>query len=732
LALTRSAEKPRTPTHTTGPARVTRNWRVGLRALALLIVTLAVYSPAWHGGLVWDDEMHITASALRSWAGLSRIWLDVRATLQYYPVLHSAFWIEHRLWGDATLGYHLANILQHVGAALLLALVLRRLSVPGAWVAAAIFALHPIQTESVAWISEQKNTLSAVFYLSAILAYLRFDETRKARWYATSLAVFGLALLSKTVTATLPGALLVVFWWRRGRLSWTRDVLPLLPFFVAAAAAATMTAWFEIAVNKSVGADFHLTAVERVLVAGRGIWFHLAKLSWPAGLSFMYPRWAIDPGAWWQYLFPLGVVALAAGLWAIRGWSRAPLGAFLYFCGTLFPVLGFASLYTHRYAFVANHYQYLACIGPIALVAALLTKAAGRIPSPAARGLVIAAPLVLLAGVSHADAAKFASSETLLQDTIAKDPRSWFAYTNLGSLRLSQGRSAEARACFEQVLGLKPDFAVAYNNLGNTWLREGDLEQATRNHRRAVALQPDYAEAHNNLGIDLARAGRYDEAIASYRRAIALDPRYALAHYNLANALVRIRDATGAERHYRESIALDPDSALPHYALGLELLSQRRRDEAGEELRTAFRLKPDFAQGYYELGNMQLQQEQVADAIASYSNALRVRPAYAEAHCNLGVALMRQGRVAEAVAEYEQAIRLKADYAIAHNNLGFALEQEGRDPEAAAHYAEALRIDPSDARAAENLARLRASSARGQSRKDPAGRAPAGPQLREP
>jgi protein O-mannosyl-transferase len=710
LALTRSAEKPRTPARVAEPDRAARAWRPWLLALALLAGTLVVYYPAWHGGMVWDDDRHVTAPALRSLAGLSRIWLDVRATLQYYPVLHSAFWIEHRLWGDATLGYHLANILEHVGAALLLGLILRRLAVPGSWVAAAVFALHPVQTESVAWISEQKNTLSAVFYLSAALAYLRFDQTRRARWYAVSLAVFGLALLSKTVTATLPGALLVVFWWRRGRLSWTRDVLPLVPFFTAGAVAATVTAWFEIAVNESVGADFHLTAVERVLVAGRGIWFHLAKLCWPAGLSFMYPRWAVDSGAWWQYLFPLGAVALAAGLWAIRGWSRAPLAAFLYFCGTLFPVLGFATLYTHRYSFVANHYQYLACIGPIALAAALLTKAAGRLESPAARWLAVAAPVALLAGVSHADAAKFASLETLLQDTIVKDPRSWFAYTNLGSLRLSQGRSAEARACFEKALELKPDFAVAYNNLGNTWLREGDLEQATRDHSRAVALQPDYAEAHNNLGIDLARAGRYDEAIASYRRAIAIDPRYALAHYNLANALVRTRDVSGAERHYRESVTLDPYSALPHYALGLELLSQGRRDEAGQELRTAFRLKPDFAQGYYELGNMQLQQEQVADAVASYSSALQVLPGYAEAHCNLGVALMRQGRIAEAIAEYEQAIRLKADYSVAHNNLGYALEQEGRGTEASAHYAEALRIDPSNVKAAENLARLRASA----------------------
>jgi len=691
----------------------------------------------------------------------------------------SGFRDEHRLWGDATLGYHLANILEHVVAALMLALILRRLAIPGAFFAAAIFALHPVQVESVAWIAEQKNTLSTVFYLAAAMAYLRFDEGRENLsgrskraygWWAAALGTFVLALLTKTVTATLPGALLVVFWWRRGRLSWKRDVLPLLPFVVVGAGAATITAWFELEVNNCVGPDFQFTFVERVLIAGRAIWFQLGKLFWPTHLTFMYPRWTIDSGAWWQYLFPLGAVALATGLWAIRRWSRAPLAAFLFFCGTLFPVLGFFNLYTFRYSFVANHYQYLACVGPIALTAAGLATAIQRLaartahqepgrsasrltrrirlhlsgsrasstgrfrkeavdknppaepagfrrnrpvllgpwlqPDSVARILVVAL-VVVLGGVSWVESRKFESSEALLLDTISKDGGSWFAYNNLGSLRLAQGRIAEARSCFEKVLRLKPGFSVAYNNLGNTWLQEGDLEEATRDHRKAVELQPDYAEAHNNLGIDLARAGNYDDAIRSYRRALAIDPRYGMAHYNLANALVRIGDGAGAETHYREAIALDPDSALAHYSLGLHLVAQGRTREADEELGTAFRLRPDFAQGYYELGNLQLQQGRVADAVTSYSNALRIQPAYAEAHCNLGVALMRQDRVANAIAEYAEALRLKPGYAIARNNLGFALEREGRSDEAAAQYAEALRIDPANVKARENLERLR-------------------------
>ena len=211
-----------------------REW---LLAVALLVAVLLAYQPVWQGGLLWDDDAHVTRPELRSWQGLGRIWCNVEATLQYYPLLHSAFWFEHRLWGDALLGYHLLNMVLHAMSAFLVALILRRLAVPGAYLAAAIFALHPVHVESVAWITEQKNTLSGVFYLGALLAYLHFDETRKKSCYFAALVLFVLGLLSKTVTGTLPGALLVILWWRRGRLSWKKDVLPVLPFFLLARAA---------------------------------------------------------------------------------------------------------------------------------------------------------------------------------------------------------------------------------------------------------------------------------------------------------------------------------------------------------------------------------------------------------------------------------------------------------------------------------------------------------------
>lgn len=704
---------------TGGTAKHTRlDWQPWVLLFTLLVATLAAYHPAWHGGMVWDDDGHITAPMLRSWSGLYRIWFDIRATVQYYPLLHTVFWIEHRLWGDATLGYHLINILEHVIAAVMLALVLRRLAIPGAYLVAALFALHPVQVESVAWMSEQKNTLSTLFYLAAAMLYLRFDENRKAGWYAAAAAAFVLALLTKTVTATLPGALLVIFWWRRGRLSWKSDVLPLVPFIVVGAGAATITAWWELEVNHCVGPEFQFSFVERLLIAGRAIWFQLGKLFWPTNLAFMYPRWRIDTGAWSQYLFPLGVAVLAAILWMIRRRSRAPLAAFLFFCGTLFPVLGFFNLYTFRYSFVTNHYQYLAAVGPIALTVALLVTAIDRITargtaalrahSGLVRGLLLLPAIVFLAGVTWADSRKFESAEALLTDTIAKDNASWFAYTTLGAVRLAERRAEDAKACFEKALQLRPGLAIAaidYNDLGNACLLEGDQRDATRDHEKAVELVPDYAEARNNLGLDFARSGDYPDAVVNYRRAIQSDPLDAPAHYNLANALLHTGDVAGAETHYRQAIALDEDFALGHYGLGLLLLTETRRHEAEEQLRTAFRLEPDSPQRYYGLARVYQQQGLMSEAAAAYEKALRIDPGYAEARCELAGALVQQDRLAEAIAEYQQAARMKPDYAAAHSGLGLALERLGLLEEAVAQYREALRIDPTDITVREALDR---------------------------
>jgi hypothetical protein len=298
-------------------------------ATALVALTLLAYAPAWHGEVLWDDAGHLTRTDLQGQEGLRRIWFEPGATQQYYPVVHTAFWVQHQLWGDSTTGYHLVGIVLHGLSAFMVGVILRRLGVPGAPAAAIIFALHPVHVESVAWISELKNTLSGFFYLGAALAYLRFDDSRALRPYVAAVALFVLALLSKSVTATLPVGLLVVLWWRRGRLSVRADVAPLLPFVAAGVAMAVVTIAFEAVEIGAQGADYALGVMDRILIAGRAAWFYVGALLWPSNLTFNYPRWVIDSGIWWQYLFPAALAGLLASLWTVRGWSRGPLAAAL-------------------------------------------------------------------------------------------------------------------------------------------------------------------------------------------------------------------------------------------------------------------------------------------------------------------------------------------------------------------------------------------------------------------
>jgi tetratricopeptide (TPR) repeat protein len=703
---------------------------------ALLLAVLAAYQPVWHGGMLWDDDGHITPSGLRSVDGLARIWFQLGATQQYYPLVHTAFWIEHRIWGDDMLGYHLVNIFLHGLSAFLIAVILQRLSVPGAWLAAVIFALHPVHVESVAWVTEQKNTLSGVLYLCALLAYLRYDRVRESRVYAGALALFVLALLTKTVAATLPAALLVVFWWQRGRLDWRRDVRPLAPFFVIGATGGLLTAYVEKTLIGAQGAEFQFTLIERCLVAGRVIWFYLGKLILPINLTFVYPRWEVSQNVWWQYLFPLGALVLAAWLWLMRKRSRAPLAALLLFGGTLFPVLGFFNVFPFRFSLVADHFQYLASIPVIALFSASLAWLSQRWhfqSQPAIAALLVSAA-GLLGIPAWSQSRHYADAETLYRATIECNPSCWMAYNNLGALKVNTHKE-EAIANFEQALWLKPDYPEGHNNLGSALRGLGRPQEAVIHLQEAIRLKPDYFEAHYNLGLALKDLGR-PEALKQFEEAVRLKPDFAEAHNTLGNALKAIGRSEEAKAQYQQALQLRPDFADAHYNLGVILLGMGqpealihfeeavqlkpdfaearnnlgiilqglgRWEEAAAQYREALQLKPEFADAHYNLGNVQQKMGRVEEAVAQYREALRLKPDFAEAHNSLGFALQGMGHLEEAMACFQDALRLKHDYADAEYNSGNVLLGMGRLAEAVQHYRAALSLKPGDADIHNNL-----------------------------
>jgi tetratricopeptide (TPR) repeat protein len=643
------------------PSVAARTWFPAWAGLLLIsLLTCLVYLPALNGGLLWDDNAHITRPELQSLRGLYRIWFDLGATQQYYPLLHSAFWLEHELWGDSVLGYHLITLFWHVLAVVLVYFILKKLRIPGAFLAAAIFGLHPVMVVSVAWMSEQKNTLSAVFYLSAMLAYLEFDDSRRRTHYLMALGLFVLGLLTKTVTATMPAALLVILWWQRGTLSWKRDIAPLVPFFLLGAVAGIFTAWVERKLIGAEGAAFDLTFVQRGLLAGRVVWFYLSKLLWPAKLTFIYPRWEIDAGVWWQWLFPIGLLGVSLALWGIHKRWRGPLAGWLLFVGTLVPVLGFLNVYPFIFSFVADHFQYLASLGIIVLAASGIARGLALLqPNGRLAGVSLCALLVgTLAVLSWRQSRMYADGVTLYQTTIDRNPDCWMAHNNLGSELLAQGHQQAAMKHFQTALRINPDYAEAHNNLGNALIKAGRYSQAIDELHVALKLAPDFPVALNNLGIAHVRSGRYSEAIEPLERAIRLRPSYAEPHNNLGVALAGIDKIPQAIEQFRQAAQLDPYDVDAHNNLGVLLAASGDSEEAVVHLQQALRLRPDLAETHSYLGDVLLKTGRPQQAIEHYQAALRLDPNFVQAYANLARALSLLDRAEDAIATAQRGIEV--------------------------------------------------------------------------
>lgn len=643
--------EPRTSSSATGAQPA---WPGAWWGTVIVVIALVVYWPALGGDPLWDDAGHLTAPELQTVEGLKRIWFEPGATQQYYPLLHSAFWLEHRVWGDLTAGYHLVNVLLHATAACLFAALLRRLGVRGGWYAAVLFTLHPVATESVAWISEQKNTLSLVLALAAALAYLRFEGDRRPARYGVATLLFVGALLSKSITATLPGALLVLAWWRRGRLELRRDVLPLGAWLLLGVMAGLYTASFERTSIGAQGAAFALEPMERLLLAARVPWFYLGQLIWPANLSFNYPRWHLDSGDVMQYGFvaaTVGVLALATW-WARR--ERGPLAAVLLFGGLLFPVLGFVNVFPFVYSFVADHFQYHASLVAFAVAGAALAAP----PRRTAWG-VTAACACALGTMTWAQAGLYRDDATLYRATLARNPRSWFAHNNLGTTLVNAGRAAEAERHFVAALRLRPNFAEAENNLGDCLTRLGRAAEAVPHLERALSLQRRYADAQNNLGTALMALGRAEEGKARFAEAVRLKPELAVAHFNLGLATASGGQPAAAIDHFAEALRLQPGNAEAELNLGLALALSGRFAEAEPHFDRALRLKPDNPAAHLTYGRVLAREGRFDAALSHCRQAVELNRADPIALLQLADVLRQMGRTAEAEQYAREAARLR-------------------------------------------------------------------------
>ncbi|HEX4265166.1 MAG TPA: tetratricopeptide repeat protein [Verrucomicrobiae bacterium] len=666
------------------PPNRTDRWQAILPGLAIVLLVVVAYLPALHGQFIWDDDFHVLKNAsLRSLSGLWRIWFEPGATQQYYPITYSSFWIDYHLWGMNPPPYHAENIFLHALNALLVWQLLRRLSVPGAWLGAALFALHPVCVESVAWVSERKNTLSGFFFLMSLFAAIEFwlprrNEIKKTnslkdtefifgpwKFYWLTLFLYLCALWCKTVTAGLPGVILVLAWWKRGRLRW-KDALLVLPFLALGIGIGLLTVSIE---HKSIVDaanldEWKLSLPAKFFIAGRAFWFYLGKLCWPYPLIFIYPRWNIESLRVVNYLPLAAAVAGFALLWfKRRAWGRAPLAAAGYFVIVLFPALGFVNIFPFRYSFVADHFQYLATIGPLALAAAGISALLTRLPEKNAtvKRSLAGALLLVMAVLTWRQTGIYRNLEVLWRDTLARNPGAWMAHDNLGRYLTGARRFDEAKVEYHKAIEIRTNDHVAYYDLGLEAAMLGNLDEAKQDFTKTLELCPTFATAHYEMGNVFTREGNLDEAIHEYKETLKAIPGLVLAHFNLANALARQGKLEDAVEEYKRTLEKDPDYAPAHATLGRIMASRGNVEGAIEHYQAALESDPNSLEALVNLANALVSKGQLDEAVTRYHEALQLDPNSPVIHFNLSVALAKQGNASEAEHERTEAQRLQAE-----------------------------------------------------------------------
>jgi Flp pilus assembly protein TadD len=485
----------------------------------------------------------------------------------------------------------------HVGNALLIWAVLARLGVPGSWLAAAIFALHPVQVESVAWITERKNVLMGFFFLLTLLAWIAFVDGRTRRpwiFYSLALILYVLALSAKATACTLPAALFLILWLQKKPIT-MRRLMQIVPFVVLGIGMGLLAVWWEH-FHQGTSRDVFtfLSPIERILVASRAVWFYLSKIFWPSNLTFIYPRWNISPSDLLNYIWLLAGIGACLAIYFLRRYvGRSVEVAAAFFVATLGPVLGFIMLFTFLYTFVADHYQYLACIGPIALASAGVVSLSDKFARY--RAVILSAALLVvasLATLTWRQAATYTDIETLWRTTLARNPECWMAHTNLGLVLLQKGKIDDSIAQYRSALQMQPDSWDAEYNLGTALLGKAQVDEAILHCERAVRMRPTDPDAQVALGNALFQKGRVDEAIAHYQEAITAQPEHFLARYTLGHALLEKGDLGGAIEVCRSALLLRPSDVDCQTTLAIALEEKGNPVEAIQHYQKALELAP--------------------------------------------------------------------------------------------------------------------------------------------
>ena len=681
------------------------NWLIFVQALIITAAVLWIYWPALHGGWQWDDDVLVTDNAVvHEPSGLWKIWFEPGLLVDYQPPTISVFWLQWQLWRDDTLGYHLTNVFLHILSALLVWRLLSKLGLRLAWLGGLIFAVHPVQVESVAWIAELKNTLSLPPFLMAMSAWIDYEERGKSRDYFLALGLFLAAMLCKPTMVMFPVMILLYAWWKRDRIGWN-DVKASAPFFGVSLALGLVTIWFLQ--HHAIGEDPVPMGglFSRLACAGLSFSFYFSKCFLPVGLLPIYPRWVVDPPTLTQFLPWPVLLAAICWMWTKRRtWGRHLLLGLGFFLINLAPFIGLNTASYMAYTWVMDHILYIPIIGLIGIFVAGLGEVEERLSASMRLGSIglVAVLLTLLSFKSQSYAALYVNSETLWTYELQHNPEASIAYGNLGTALMKAGRLADAIEQFKQVLRIQPHDAGTRNNLGNLLLQTGQPAGAMEQFEEVLRFKPADSVTHYNFGNLLFQTGKIPEAIAQFEEVLRIEPDNALARNNLGNALQQAGRLSDAMEEYKEVLRIDPDNALAHYNLGGALQQAGQWQAAIAQYEEVLRINPDDAQAHNSLGNILSQTGQLPEAIEQLQQALRIKPDYVEAHDNLGNALLLMGSDSQAIEQFQQALQIKPD-ALTHYDLAGALLQAGRTEEAIEHYKDALQLKPDYAEAENNL-----------------------------